>query len=307
MKNKNNDQREEYTLLIAAYNQINLNKAKEKLLALSSWHCLNQSTLNHLPNEPNKSGLYSIQLHLAGDFVADISWQKQLRAICWPLSVDFLCTEQALWETPRHLAVFDMDSTLIKNEVIDELASEHQVGHLVADITEQAMRGELNFDQSIKARVKLLKGLSASAFTPVNQRLVAQDGLDQLFTHLQSKGTKTAILSGGFSQFAEPLGNRLGVQHTFTNQLEIDNTEHLTGKLNGKIVNAEYKAKLLQELSTTYNLNLNQTIALGDGANDIPMLQTAGIGIAFHAKPKVIEEVKHAINYAGLELVSLCV
>ena len=295
----------QYRVLLAAYQLPALYRVKAQLRTLDRWHSCTPDLLPRDVAEPvagieHESMLYTCRMHFTADFVADLSWQQYLRAICWPQAVDFFCIEQNLWEQHKYLAVFDMDATLIKNEVIDELAAEHQVGHKVAGITERAMRGERDFNTSIRARVDLLKGLSVASFAHVQQRIKPQNGLYTLFDRLQQSQIKTAIFSGGFTVFAQSLADQLQVDHLHANQLETDAKGYLTGRLSGKIVNAAYKAVLLQQLIQQYNIKPAQTIAVGDGANDIPMLQTAGIGIAFHAKLKVKEQVLHAIDHTDL-------
>ena len=198
------------------------------------------------------------------------------------------------------LAVFDMDSTLITIEVIDELAKMAGVGDQVIAITESAMRGELDFDQSLKARVKLLAGFPESRLEDLAKRLPLTAGASELLTGLKQAGYITAILSGGFTYFAKVLQQQLGFDYVHSNQLEVSNGR-LTGNVVGDIVNAEYKAKMLKQIATQHQIPLHQTIAVGDGANDILMLQSAGLGVAFHAKPIVVEAVEYHIESGGLD------
>jgi phosphoserine phosphatase len=193
-----------------------------------------------------------------------------------------------------------MDSTLIQHEVIDELAKEAGVGEQVIGITESAMRGEIDFDESLRRRVALLKGLEESAMQRIASALRLTEGAERLLAALKSFGYKTAILSGGFSYFGMHLQKRLGVDYVFTNDLEIENGQ-LTGRVKGDIVNAARKAELLKQIAARENIALAQTVAVGDGANDLPMLAVAGLGIAFHAKPIVAASAKHKISTLGLD------
>jgi len=196
--------------------------------------------------------------------------------------------------------VFDMDSTLIEAEVIDELAKAASVGEQVSEITERAMRGELDFRASFKERLALLKGLPESVLAEVGASLRLTEGAELLFAELKRLGYKTAILSGGFSYFARQLQEKLGIDYVFANELEIVDGR-LTGVAVEPIVDAQRKADLLRELAQKEGLRLEQTIAVGDGANDLPMLGLAGLGVAFRAKPLVKQSAKQAISTLGLD------
>jgi phosphoserine phosphatase len=193
-----------------------------------------------------------------------------------------------------------MDSTLIQTEVIDELAEAAGVGAEVAAITESAMNGELDFRESLEKRVGLLKGLDASVLLEIANRLPLTPGAERLIRTLRSLGYRTAILSGGFSFFGEHLKRKLGIDFVFANELEIENGR-LTGRVRGEIVDGARKAALLRRLAEQEGLRLEQTIAVGDGANDLPMLDAAGLGIAFHAKPKVRASAGQVISNLGLD------
>jgi phosphoserine phosphatase len=195
-----------------------------------------------------------------------------------------------------------MDSTLINAEVIDELAALHGVRDAVAAITERAMRGELNFRESFRARAALLKGLPEAALARVAESVALNDGAHRLIRSLKHFGFKTAILSGGFQYVGERLKRTLGIDYVFANELEIVDGV-MTGEVRGEIVDAEKKAALLQEIAAREGIALEQTIAIGDGANDLPMLSTAGLGVAYHAKPLVKESASHAISNFGLDSV----
>ena len=193
-----------------------------------------------------------------------------------------------------------MDSTLIQGEVIDELAKLHGVGDQVSAITAAAMRGELDFKQSFTRRVALLRGLPARNLEAVLCSLPLAEGAERLISTLKMLGYKTAILSGGFTFFGEHLQARLGIDYVFANQLEIENGV-VTGTVGGDIVDGRRKAELLQKIALQENISLDQVVAVGDGANDLPMLNLAGMGIAFHAKPLVRESANHAVSHLGLD------
>lgn len=216
------------------------------------------------------------------------------------LGVDIALQEDNVFRRNRRLVAFDMDSTLVQAEVIDELAKRAGVGAKVAAITERAMRGELDFKESLKARLSLLKGLPESVLAEVAETLPLTEGAERLIATLQRVGYKTAILSGGFSYFGKKLQERLGIDYVFANELEIKNRA-LTGKVVGGVVDGAKKAQLLKKLAKAENISLQQVIAVGDGANDLPMLSLAGLGIAFHAKPKVKQGARQSISTLGLD------
>lgn len=228
------------------------------------------------------------------------SFREQLLAVCADLDIDIAVQEDGIYRRNRRLIAFDMDSTLIKTEVIDELAIEAGVGEQVADITARAMAGELDFKESLRLRVSLLEGLPESALQTVAARLPLTEGVEHLFETLNRLGYKTAILSGGFSYFGEVLKSKLSVDYVYANNLEIIDGK-LTGRVLDPIVDAERKASLLRELAEQQGVSLKQTIAVGDGANDLAMLDVAGLGIAFHAKPLVRESAGHSISNLGLD------
>jgi phosphoserine phosphatase len=214
--------------------------------------------------------------------------------------VDLAWQRDTVYRRMRRLVAFDMDSTLIRHEVIDELAREAGVGEQVSRITESAMRGEVDFDESLTRRVALLKGLDESVMRHVADRLQLTEGAELLVGALKRFGFKTAVLSGGFEYFGRMLQTRLGLDFVYANNLEIENGK-LTGRVRGPIVNARRKADLLTEIAARENISLQQTIAVGDGANDLPMLAAAGLGIAFHAKPLVAASAEHQISRLGLD------
>ena len=193
-----------------------------------------------------------------------------------------------------------MDSTLIQTEVIDELAAAAGVGEQVAAITEAAMRGELDFKESFRRRVAMLEGLDAAVLAEIAARLPITEGADRLIASLKQLGYRVAILSGGFTYFAEHLQRRFGIDEVHANPLEIRDGR-LTGVVAGEIVDGARKAELLREIAARECIRLEQVIAVGDGANDLPMLAIAGLGIAFHAKPIVTQQARHAIANVGLD------
>jgi phosphoserine phosphatase len=229
------------------------------------------------------AGLRSRFLDISAELVADIAFQ-----------------EDNIFRRNRRLVAFDMDSTLIQAEVIDELAKEAGVGEEVAAITEAAMRGELDFKQSLRKRLSLLEGLDESVLRTVAARLPLTEGAERLITTLKNVGYRIAILSGGFTYFGNILKERLGIDHVYANELEIVDGK-LTGRALGEIVDAQKKAELLQAIADQEGISLQQVIAVGDGANDLPMLNLAGLGIAFHAKPKVKKGARQAISNLGLD------
>lgn len=254
------------------------------------------SLLNDVPEKSKACVEFSVR----GE-TADISLlQKEFLRTANDLDVDIAFQEDNIFRRHRRLVVFDMDSTLIEAEVIDELAKEAGVGDQVIEITEAAMRGELDFNESFRRRVALLKGLDASVLESVAQRLPLTEGAEDLVSHLKMLGFKTAILSGGFTYFAEKLQKQLGFDYVYANQLDIRDGV-VTGEVVGEIVNGDRKAQLLREIAEREGVRLEQTIAVGDGANDLPMLSIAGLGIAFRAKPLVRQSAKQAISTLGLD------
>ncbi|KAA6187506.1 phosphoserine phosphatase SerB [Thiohalocapsa marina] len=242
----------------------------------------------------------SIQLWLRGQ-VTDISaLHASFLRLGQGLDVDIAIQEDDIFRRNRRLVCFDMDSTLIQTEVIDELAAAAGVGAQVAAITESAMCGELDFSESFRRRMALLEGLEESVLEGIAQRLPITEGAERLIRSLKQLGYRIAILSGGFTYFAEHLQRRLGIDYVYANRLEFEDGR-LTGKVSGPIVDGARKAELLRELAVREGIRLEQVIAVGDGANDLPMLSIAGLGIAFHAKPLVKEQARHAITTVGLD------
>ena len=214
--------------------------------------------------------------------------------------IDISPQEDNMFRRCRRLVCFDMDSTLIGTEVIDELADRAGVGEEVRRITEQAMRGEIDFRESFTRRVALLKGLDESVMREIAENLPITEGVDRMMTVLKRTGYKTAILSGGFTYFGNYLKQRFGFDYVYANDLEIVDGK-LTGKYLGEIVDGRRKQELLRLIAQVENLDMRQTIAVGDGANDLPMLSAAGLGIAFHAKPKVKANAGQSLSTIGLD------
>lgn len=226
--------------------------------------------------------------------------QEHLMQLSRDLEMDFSFQLDDMYRRMRRLICFDMDSTLIRTEVIDELAEKAGVGKEVREITERAMRGEIDFNESFKERVALLKGLDESVMKEIAENLPITEGVERLMYVLKRYGYKIAILSGGFTYFGNYLKNKFGIDYVYANELEIVDGK-LTGRYVGEIVDGRRKAELLRLIAQVENVDIRQTIAVGDGANDLPMLSLAGLGIAFHAKPKVVANAQQSINTIGLD------
>jgi phosphoserine phosphatase len=244
----------------------------------------------------------SIEMSLRGAVADPQALKADLLAAADRLAFDFSVQQDTVYRRNRRLVAFDMDSTLINAEVIDELARIHGVGPRVSAITERAMRGELKFRDSFRQRAALLKGLPEQALRQVAESVALNDGAHRLIRALKLFGYKTAIISGGFQYVGEHLQRQLGIDHVYANRLVIDHGV-MTGEVDGPIVDAERKAELLREIADREGIARQQTIAIGDGANDLPMLSAAGLGIAYHAKPVVKESASHAISNFGLDAV----
>ena len=226
--------------------------------------------------------------------------QEEFLRLSSELNFDISFQEESMYRRMRRLICFDMDSTLIRTEVIDELAEKAGVGEEVKAITDAAMRGEIDFQESFRQRVKLLKGLDVSVMREIAENLPITEGLDRLMTILKKVGFKTAILSGGFTYFGNYLKEKYGFDYMYANELEIENGK-LTGNYIGDIVDGKRKAELLRLIAQVEKIDLRQTVAVGDGANDLPMLGVAGLGIAFHAKPKVKQNAEQSLSTVGID------
>lgn len=274
------------TAVVSSY-QLNI----DKIVRLSGRIDLHKS---------DQLGRACVEFSVRGEASDPQLFKKSLLELAHQYDIDIAFQEDNVFRRNRRLVVFDMDSTLIDAEVIDELAIEAGVGKEVAAITEQAMQGKLDFKQSFERRLALLKGLDASVLASVAQRLRLNEGAEHLISTLKQLGYKTAIVSGGFSFFGEYLQKILGVDYVYANQLDIEDGI-VTGRVKGRIIDGQRKADLLRELANREGLMLEQVIAVGDGANDLPMLDIAGLGIAFRAKPLVEASAKQAISSLGLD------
>lgn len=241
-----------------------------------------------------------VELAVYGDVAREASMRAEFLRTAQELSIDIAFQRESIFRRNRRLFAFDMDSTLIQGEVIDELAKLAGVGADVARITEAAMRGELNFDESFTRRVGLLKGLPADKVYGLLDRIPLTDGAERLIRTLKLLGYKTVILSGGFNFFARSLQQRLGIDEFHSNELEIVDGV-VTGRVVPPIINGARKAALLQEIAKREGISLEQVVAVGDGANDIPMLNLAGMGIAYRAKPLVRQSADQSISSLGLD------
>ena len=241
-----------------------------------------------------------VEFSVRGELVDAARVRGDFLELAGELDIDIAIQEDNMFRRNRRLVAFDMDSTLIKVEVIDELARRAGRGDRVAAITESAMRGELDFTESLRQRVAELRGLPESVLAEVASGLELNDGARTLIATLRQLGYRTAILSGGFSYFGQYLKRQLGIDYVHANELEIKDGR-LTGRVVGRVVDGWRKAELLREISDEEGISLQQVIAVGDGANDLPMLSIAGLGIAFRAKPLVRESARHAISTLGLD------
>ncbi len=242
-----------------------------------------------------------IQFSLRGTPADRSQMQAELMHLSSEMGFDFSLQCDDMYRRSRRLICFDMDSTLIQTECIDELAIRAGVGEQVKAITESAMRGEIDFKESFTRRVSLLKGLDVSVMQDIAEHLPITEGVDRLMEVLKRTGYKIAILSGGFTYFGEYIQRRYGIDYVYANELEIDDEGKLTGRYVGEVVDGHRKAELLKLIAQVEKVNLAQTIAVGDGANDLPMLSEAGLGIAFHAKPRVVANAQQSINTIGLD------
>lgn len=250
---------------------------------------------------PERNVRACIEFSLRGTPLNKSQMQAELMQLASEMGIDFSFQKDDMYRRSRRLICFDMDSTLIQTECIDELAKRAGVGEQVAEITARAMRGEIDFKESFTERVALLKGLDSSVMQDIAEHLPITEGADRLMTVLKRCGYKIAILSGGFTYFGEYLQRRYGIDYVYANELEIGEDGKLTGRFKGEIVDGHRKAELLKLIAQVEKVNLAQTIAVGDGANDLPMISDAGLGIAFHAKPKVVANAEQSINSIGLD------
>lgn len=268
-------------------------------------HSLNIDTITRLSRRvslttTDKSPKACIEFKISGNLGTGEDLRGELMRVARRANIDISFQFDSIYYQNRRLVVFDMDSTLVQCEVIDELAKLAGVGNEVAAITEAAMRGELDFRESLIQRVALLQGLPEETLCTVAKNLPLTEGAERLIPTLKKLGYKLGIISGGFDYFGEFLKARFGIDYVYANKLEIRDGK-LTGKLEGHIIDKVAKAEALKEIALKENISLEQTVAVGDGANDLLMLQTAGLGVAFHAKPVVKEAAREAISDIGLD------
>ena len=253
-----------------------------------------------VPLDSNGLGRTCVEFSTSGDSGSDDDFRTALMALTQDFDLDVAFQHDTVYRRNRRLVAFDMDSTLIQTEVIDELARLAGVGDEVSAITEAAMRGELDFQASFRRRVALLKGLPESALQTVVDNVPLMDGAERLIATLRRLGYKTAILSGGFTFMGRELQRRLGIDYLHSNELDIVDGV-VTGEVQGEIVDGARKAYYLAQIAAAEGLSMEQVIAVGDGANDLPMLRLAGLGIAFRAKPVVRQSAHQAISTMGLD------
>ena len=241
-----------------------------------------------------------VQITVSGKIENPGILRKKLFKIHEETGIDISFYVDDIYRHSRRLVVFDMDSTLIQGEAIDELARMAGVGQQVAQITEDGMRGKIDFKESLIRRVELLKGMDANVLSTVAQNLVLTEGAERVTRKLKQLGYKIGIISGGFEYFGKYLQQKLALDYVFTNRLEIKDGK-ITGKLEGDIIDGYKKAEILRTIAKVENISLQQTIAVGDGANDLPMISIAGLGVAFQAKPIVEENAQRSISSVGLD------
>ena len=271
-----------------------------------SRHGLNIDAIKRLTGRmsimhPERNVRACVEFSVRGSLEDRAALQKELMTLSAESGMDFSFQKDDMYRRMRRLICFDMDSTLIQAECIDELARRHGVYDQVAAITERAMRGEIDFKESFTERVALLRGLDISVMQDIAEHLPITEGTDRLMKVLKTCGYKIAILSGGFTFFGEYLQRRYGIDYVYANELEVGEDGKLTGRYVGEVVDGRRKADLLRLIAMTEKVNIAQTIAVGDGANDLPMINEAGLGIAFHAKPRVKESARQSLSTIGLD------
>ncbi len=258
--------------------------------------------INILRIDNVNSGLNFRSLEISALLPVDLDLKlvkQRLMEISHSSKVDVAFLRENIYRRSKRLIVFDMDSTLIQTEVINEMARVHGVGEEIAEITERAMNGEIDFNESLIERVSRLEGLPVAELQKILNTLPLTPGVPDFIKTVKALGYKVALISGGFSYFAQALKNQLGLDYAFANELEVSG-DKLTGKVQGTIINAEQKAMLIDLIAQQENISLDQVVAIGDGANDLPMLARAGLGIAFHAKDIVRREADHHMSYGPM-------
>jgi phosphoserine phosphatase len=286
---------EKYILSCASQNPITASFVGD-VASLFSSYGINIQRIDNM----SEDGFRSLDIAATSEKALDLSKIKfELMNLSNIHKIDAAFMRDNVFRFNKRLIVFDMDSTLIQAEVIDEMAASFGIGDKVKHITERAMNGELNFDEALRERVSLLKGMPKKNLDEIMQRLPLTPGAEKFIQTVKNLGFKTAIVSGGFRYFAENLRARLGIDYAFANELDWDG-DKLSGKVTGQIVNAQQKAFILELLAQQEHIHLEQVVAVGDGANDLPMLAKAGLGIAFHAKEKVKREARHQMSHGPM-------
>ena len=268
-------------------------------LVIQSIHPIQTETLNHLVGL-SRAGR-AVQISNSAYRLIDAQQHPEIAPYCFEQRIDFGFVPQGRSLCDFGLLVMDMDSTLISIECIDEIADMQGLKPQVAAITESAMRGEIDFAESLRRRVALLEGLDEQALQRVyDERLKLNPGAEAMLAKMKEYGIRTMLVSGGFLFFTERLKPRLGLDYTHANSLEVVGGK-LTGKVLGKVFDAQGKADWLLKIRDELKLEPEQVIAMGDGANDLKMMAQAGVSIAYHAKPVVREQASYALNFVGLD------